>query len=128
MINKRKTVSTAVTLFLITSVAFAQSESSSTDYFVGKWDVLVEDTPSGDAQIVFNLQRYADELIGSITTEGQDCETNINRIEETEDSIKAYWNAQGYNVYIKLNEKDENNMSGSLMNMFASNAERIQKE
>ena len=122
-----KTITTALILVLITSVAFAQSEATGGDYFAGKWEVFVEGTPQGDVTMIFNLSREEGELVGNISAEGESDTTKIDRITENDDSITAYWFAQGYNVNITLKKKDENSMTGSLMNMFNSSAERIQE-
>lgn len=122
-----KTMITALILVLLTSALFAQPEAAADDYFTGKWEVLVEETPQGDATIIFNLNREEGELVGNISAEGESGSTKIDRITETEDSITAYWIAQGHNVNITLKKKDENSMTGSLMNMFNSSAKRIQE-
>lgn len=122
-----KTMITALILVLLTSALFAKPEAAADDYFTGKWEVLVEETPQGDATIIFNLNREEGELVGNISAEGESGSTKIDRITETEDSITAYWIAQGHNVNITLKKKDENSMTGSLMNMFNSSAKRIQE-
>ena len=122
-----KTMITPLVLVLLTSALFAQPEAAADDYFTGKWEVLVEETPQGDATIIFNLNREEGELVGNISAEGESGSTKIDRITETEDSITAYWIAQGHNVNITLKKKDENSMTGSLMNMFNSSAKRIQE-
>ena len=114
-----KTMITALILVLLTSALFAQPEAAADDYFTGKWEVLVEETPQGDATIIFNLNREEGELVGNISAEGESGSTKIDRITETEDSITAYWIAQGHNVNITLKKKDENSMTGSLMNMLS---------
>lgn len=121
-----KTIITTIVLLFISSTAFGQSVAE--DYFTGKWEVLVEGTPQGDATMIFDLNREEGELVGNISAEGESDTTKIDRITETDDSITAYWFAQGHNVNITLKKKDENNMTGSLMSMFKSSAERIQGE
>lgn len=122
-----KAMITVLILVLITSAAFAQSEAAGDDYFTGKWEVLVEGTPQGDATMIFNLSREEGELVGNISAQGESETTKIDRITENDDSFTAYWFAQGYNVNITLKKKDVNNMTGSLMSMFNSSATRIQE-
>lgn len=115
-----------VLLLLPALAVFAQSEASGVDYFAGKWKVLVEGTPQGDVTMIIDLHREDSELVGNISAEDGSDTTKIDRISETEESITVYWFAQGHNVNIKLNIKDENHMAGSLMSMFNSTADRVE--
>ncbi|MCC5941214.1 MAG: hypothetical protein JJU37_06685 [Balneolaceae bacterium] len=123
--NTLRTVLTATLFLLITSAAFAQSEAAGEDYFIGKWDVLVQGTPNGDAAMIFNLQRDEDQLAGYISGEDETETIPFDRIAETEESITVYFFAEGHNVNITLNIVDENSMTGHLMGMFNSSATRI---
>jgi len=95
----------AATLLLLTSVNLnAQQEPS--DYFAGKWEVLLEGTPSSDVTMIMTLDRNDGKLEGSIA---------VN------------WTSQGYEVYLELKKMDEDNISGSLMDMFSASGQRIKE-
>lgn len=95
------------------------------DYFADKWEVLLMGTPYGDVTLIFHLTREDDGLKGSITSDYDDSVTEIERIAERDDSITFFWTAEGHFVNLNLSIQDENNMAGSLMNMFDATAVRV---
>ena len=95
------------------------------DYFADKWEVLLVGTPYGDVTLIFHLTREDDGLKGVITSDFDDSVSEIERIAEREDSITFYWTADIHFVNLDLTKQDENNMTGSLMNMFDATAVRI---
>ncbi len=118
-----------VTIILLTVVAFsfnsftanAQEEN---DYFVGEWNVLTEGTPSGDAESTLILKRNdKGKLVGTFQKEGSG-PTTLTRVEEKGDSITCYFVTSGYDVYLYLEKIDENEMEGTMMDMFDSYATR----
>ncbi len=95
------------------------------DYFADKWEVLLVGTPYGDVTLIFHLTREDDGLKGVITNDYDDTVTDIERISERDDSITFFWTADIHFVNLNLTKQDENNMTGSLMNMFDATAVRI---
>jgi len=103
----------------------AQSEK---DYFVGKWDVLVEGTPSGDAHNTLILKRGEDgNLTGTFQSPGNE-PTKITRVEESASEVTVYFVASGYDVYLYLEKIDENETEGSMMDMFDAYGTRVVEE
>jgi len=96
------------------------------DLFVGKWEVLVVGTPNGDAKFLLNLARKEGKLVGEMTL-ATDAQTKIpvTVTEETAESLAFAFEAQGYNVTIDLKKVDDDNLKGSLLNMFDATAKRI---
>ena len=41
------------------------------------------------------------------------------------DKATVYFNAEGYDVNLEMNKKDEDHVTGSLMGMFDSEGERV---
>ena len=107
---------------LLTISATAQAS----DYFVGKWAILVEGTPNGDATSNFVFERNEKgELIGEVQTEGQ-AAIKLSRVEENGDELTAYFtSASGYEVYMYIEKIDENTVEGSMMDMFDATGERV---
>lgn len=95
------------------------------DYFADKWEVLLVGTPYGDVTLIFHLTREDDGLRGVITNDYDDTVTEIERIAERENSITFFWTADTHFVNLNLSIQDDNNMSGSLMNMFDATAVRV---
>jgi hypothetical protein len=95
------------------------------DYFVGKWSVLTTGLPSGDAKSVVTFERKDGKLIGKMAEEGKPNVNIFSKVEEKEKSVTGYFTASGYDVYIFLEKKDDNNITGSLMDMFDCTGVRI---
>lgn len=109
--------------FLLLSGANAQTKAT-TDYFVGKWNLLIEGTPNGDAKSVLVLERKDGKLTGSMGIKERDL-ILFSKVEENEKSITAYFVSNGYDVYFSLEKKDDDHAEGSMMNMFTTKATRI---
>ena len=95
------------------------------DFFVGKWAVLTTGLPSGDAKSVVTFERKDGKLIGKMAEEGKPNVNIFSKVEEKEKSVTGYFTASGYDVYIFLEKKDDNNITGSLMDMFDCTGVRI---
>lgn len=116
-------------LFMLLSVAvnsIAQAPAPA-DFFAGKWDIMVAGTPNGDTQLVANLVRKDGKLTGEITTPADTTKgaIPITKIEEGTDKLALYFTAQGYDVNLDLAKVDDDNLKGSLMNMFDAKAKRL---
>ena len=113
-----------ITIVLISPGVDAQPPP---DYFTGQWKVKIYNTPEGDAEMIVTLERKEDKLAGNIGTEGQEETIEISSIVEKETSITIYFFAAGYDVYMNLDKKDDNNLEGALMDMFTVTGERIEE-
>lgn len=112
-------------IFLMSFGAKAQ-EAPKADYFVGKWKVLVEGTPQGDAVNDVILERKDGKLTGSILSPGKPAPATFTRVVEKDKSITAYFSASGYDVYLFLEKTgDDNKATGSMMDMFDAKATRV---
>jgi len=107
-------------------LTFAEkTQAQNKDYFVGKWDILVEGTPGGDSKSSFVLERKDGKLTGTMDTPGKPS-VKFTRVEEKDNTITAYFtSASGYDVYLFLEKKDDNKATGSMMDMFDATATRV---
>jgi len=112
---------------LVCSLVFSigAKAQASGDFFIGKWDVLSTGLPSGDAKSVVTFERKDGKLIGTMAEQGKPNVNVFRKVEEKENSVTAYFTASGYDVYIFLEKKDDNNVTGSLMDMFDCTGVRI---
>ena len=62
----KKFKSIFIALLLLSFALGAEAQTSSADYFAGKWNVLIKGTPNGDAKMVFVLEKYNDSLSGVV--------------------------------------------------------------
>lgn len=113
---------------IVCSVVFSigAKAQAPADYFVGKWSVLVTGTPNGDAKFIVNLERKEGKFTGGLIDPATNKEiTSFTKIEESEKNITVYFTSQTYNVYLFLEKKDDNHITGSMMDMFDATGERI---
>jgi len=115
----------AAALLILASVTVKAQDK--TDFFVGKWECLTVGTPGGDGKSTIVLKRNADgKLTGalySVTSTGN--ENPFSRVDEKAKSVTVYFKANGYDVYIYLEKVDDNNLTGSTMDMFDTTAKRV---
>lgn len=111
---------TVMLLLLTTYLSNAQEPST---FFVADWNVLIIGTPSGDAKVVFHLERVDGKLTGEVRSDQGD-PVKIDRVEEKENSINVFYATMGYDLNVFLEKVDENNLKGNLLGMFDVKAER----
>ncbi len=98
--------------------------STDTDIFADSWKVTFLGTPQGDAQMTMKLSRNNGQLSGTITgPDGK--EIAIDKIEEEPQKITVHFAASGFNINFNLSVDDADNLSGKMMGMFKTKAERI---
>jgi len=112
---------------LVCSLVFSigAKAQASGDFFIGKWNVLTTGLPSGDVKSIVTFERKDGKLIGTMAEEKKPNVNVFRKVEEKENSVTGYFTAGGYDVYIYLEKKDDNNVSGSLMDMFDCTGVRI---
>lgn len=120
--RKLSFVLTVFVLFLFAINSNAQDASS---FFVGKWKVLTVGTPNGDATSIITLERKDGKLTGTMNSEGATESIKFTNVEEKENTVTVYFSASGYDVYMVLEKKDENHVTGSMMDMFDVSGERV---
>jgi hypothetical protein len=101
--------------------------SAQTNYYVGKWDVLLKNLPQGDAHIKFAIADSAGHLKGIMVDTVAHKDVPLTKIDQAGDDITLYFTAQGYDVSLSLKKKDDDHATGSLMGMFDAVADRIKK-
>lgn len=118
-----------IVLFLgVLTRGFSQT-ATSTDFFAGKWEIALTGTPMGDVKFATNLVRKEGKLTGDLTRVGEpNAEKRpITKIEETEKTLKIYFeSSQGGEISIDLEKVDDNNLKGKLMD-FEATAKRIKE-
>ena len=116
-------------VLMLVSVALnsiAQAPAA-TDFFVGRWEIVVVGTPNGDAKFLTDLVRKDGKLTGTLEDPAAASKDPIpiTKIEEGTDKLTLYFTAQGYDVNVDLSKVDDDNLKGSLMNMFDATAKRL---
>jgi len=122
---------TAVLTGLFCMFLSLQSEAqvkAGDDYFLDNWKVLVKATPQGDVTMVFAIEKKESTYTGVVQdTTGKEI-SKIDKIEIKDNTITIYFNAQGYDLSLVMNKKDDDHITGSLINMFDAEGERVKKK
>lgn len=116
----------AVILVVIAAQGNAQTQ---TNYFIGKWNVLVKGLPNGDTHMMFNIADSAGHLKGALLdTTAAHKDVPLTKIEQDGDKATLYFTAQSYDVSLVLAKKDDDHATGSLMGMFDADAVRLKEK
>ena len=111
-------------VLLFSNTASAQQKN----FFIGKWDVLIVGTPNGDARMLVEfVAKDSTTLTGSITDPATKKVTRIDKIEAKDKSITAYFIAGGTSIYLFLEKKEEDKVTGNLLDMFDASGVRIKE-
>ena len=111
--------------FLAVTLVSTHSFAQDADYFVGQWDVTVKDTPNGTVNVRLSLERVDGKLMGKFVDAASGKETSISQINEQEKTITLYFFAEGYDLYLTLNQAGEDSLSGSLADSFTVTGQRV---
>ena len=122
--NLKKLLSSVLTLLLFASLSFANVVEDAA-YFEGKWEVLVKDTPQGDATIPMRFETKDGVTKGYFVEAAGGEEKAMSSVNIKDGKLTAYFNITGYDVYVSLAKVDDDNASGSLMDMFPAEGKRV---
>lgn len=94
----------------------------------GKWDILFKGLPQGDTHIIFNVVEQDGKWSGSY----QDMETKkdvpLTKVEKDDKGIVLYFTAQGYDVNVAVERKDDDDhVKANMMGMFEGTGERVKQ-
>jgi len=112
-------------LMMITVGAKAQAK---TDFFVGKWDLLIKGTPQGDIHMLVTFDQKEGKLTGTMVDPETSKDVPFTKMETTEKGVVVYFTAQGYDVNMALEKQDDDHVIGSVMDMLDVTGERVKKE
>ncbi|MGR3810881.1 hypothetical protein [Jiulongibacter sp. NS-SX5] len=115
---------------LLTLLSFSMLTAMGQDqagFFDGSWKMVIYGTPQGDLEMTADFTRENDELTGSLINEDGSV-IDMTRVDEGDESVEFDFSAEGYDLTLVLEKVDENNLEGTLMNMFDVEAERVQAE
>ena len=115
---------TWVLLLILGTNVKAQSKTG-TDYFAGKWNVLISGTPYGDLKRIYVLEKKESSLNGIVQDSTGKEVAKCSKVEVQDNQVTLYYQAMGNDVSVTLVRKDDDHVSGSVLNMFEANGERI---
>lgn len=124
----KKLATFIVGVFALMIISVAAKAQSNTDFFVGKWDILVKGTPQGDVNMKVSFEKKDGKLVGTMVNPDTQKEEPFNKLDTTEKGIIVYFSAQGYDVDMSLEKQDDDHVIGSVMNMLEVTGVRVKKE
>ena len=125
-INMKKPINFFAGLIIMLLSIQAQGQSKiGADYFEGKWNVLVKGLPGGDTKMFFVLERKDTTMTGVVQDSTGKEISKLDKVELHDTTATAFFSAQGYDVNLVMNKKDEDHITGSLLSMFEAEGERV---
>ena len=118
-----KKLSTLFVFSFLSLLFFAsdlQAQTAPGDSFVGTWKVKAYGLPQGDTDLMIHFEKKEGKLSGGIIDPATNTVNPFTKIELANNKVTAYFMApeQQMEVYLTLEKKDENNVKGSIMDMF----------
>ena len=117
-------IATGISLLLLALNVNGQSKTGA-DYFAGKWNVLILGTPYGDLKRIYVLEKKESSLNGIVQDSTGKEVAKCSKVEVQDSQVTLYYQAMGNDVSVTLVRKDDDHVSGSVLNMFEANGERI---
>jgi hypothetical protein len=117
---------TAVIFVLLLTFSIT-SFSQTTDFFAGKWEVTVLNSPKGDVSFLTELIRKDGKLTGELVEKGTPASDSrkILRVEESPENLVVYFeSSQGGESILDLKKVDQDNLKGT-MHDFEATAKRL---
>jgi len=124
---KRLTILTAALLSLVLSFHAQAQSKTGADFFAGKWNVLITGTPYGDLKRVYVLDKKDDGLTGTVLDSTGKEISKCSKVDVKDNAVTLYYTALGNDVSIVLTKKDEDHVTGRVMDMFGAKGERIKQ-
>ena len=116
----------AISLLIISSNAQAQTKDSTT-YFLGSWNVLVKGLPNGDTKMFVNLEKGDTTMTCAILDSMKTEVAKFSKVERKGFTVTVYFVAQGYDVTLFMEKKDEDHVTGNMLNMFDAVGDRVKE-
>ena len=116
---------TAGLFFLLLSFSTNAQSKTGADYFEGKWKVLVTGTPYGDLKRIYVLEKKDNTLTGIVQDSAGKEITKCSKVELKDNEVTLYYQAMGNDVSITLTKKDDDHVTGKVLDTFDASGERI---
>ena len=116
-----------IAMVLLVSVAsFAQEKKGNEEFFLGKWQLMVEGLPTGDSEMLLVLTKDSEnQLEGTIGGLDGSGTINLSKITVEEKSLTVYFISESYNVPLYLDKEDDGTVSGNMFDMFDVTGKKI---
>ncbi|SKB46665.1 hypothetical protein [Dyadobacter psychrophilus] len=117
-------ITSVIFVLLLTSCITCFSQT--TDFFAGKWEVTVLNSPKGDVSFLTDLIRKDGKLTGELVEKADAASIRkIIKVEESPEKLVVYFeSSQGGESILDLKKVDQDNLKGT-MHDFEATAKRL---
>jgi len=122
--KKLNSIAIVLSFLLLTVGSNAQSKTG-TDFFAGKWKVLITGTPYGDLKRIYVLEKNGNTLSGIVQDSTGKEITKCSNVEVKDNEVTLFYQAMGNDVSITLIRKDDDHVTGSVLGQFDAKGERV---
>lgn len=115
-----------IAFFLVITIKGYSQNITPRDFYVGKWEITIFGTRTGDTKLKVELKLKDGKLIGEFIESKND--SQIEEVTEEGGKIMIAFSSNGMTPSLELEKVDENNLKGSLMSgRFDAKAVRIKE-
>ncbi len=125
---KKASILLIALFFGIALKGFSQAITAPTqEFYLGKWEITIFDTPDGDAKIISTISLKDGKLVGEMTNPAEPTTPPIpmTSAEIVNGQLTIFFTAGGYDLSIPFEKVDEDNLKGKLMDMLDVKAKRV---
>jgi hypothetical protein len=116
-------------LLFIFSIAMNAQTKSDYDFFTGRWNIIVRNTPNGDVKMVVNIEKINDVVKATLNDSTGKELYKVTKTEIVNDlAYITFIGSQSSDVPLTLKKKDETSITGDIMGMFWIEGNRISKK
>ena len=124
--KKLTMVIAGMSLFLF-SIGLQAQTKTGFEYFKGKWSV-VANGPNGDVKMIIEFGKTDNKITGTISdTAGKELYKVTNTEIKDKQATVTFIGSQGSEVSFEINQKDDDHITGTIMNMVDANGERMKE-
>lgn len=113
--------------FLLSFMNVNAQSKLGADYFAGRWNLLVKGLPDGDTKMIVNLEKKDTSFTGAINDSTGKEISKFSKVELKDTTVTVYFTAQGYDVYVRLDKKKEDHVTGTMLDMFEIEGDRAKQ-
>lgn len=102
----------------------AQNNKSDSDltpieqFFIGKWKLLVEGLPQGDATMLLVIDKIDGKYEGTIGGENGENPNKLTKVNIDKNTLNVNFVGGGYDIPVYLDKEKDGSISGSMNDMF----------
>lgn len=102
------------------------SQTTTPDFYIGKWEIVVTGSPRGDVTFLTDLVRKEGNITGTLVDAADPNEKRpITKVEESTSKLVIYFeSSQAGEISIDLTKVDDDHLKGSLMS-YDAKAKRL---